>query len=308
MLLGPNVDRTQASFSLERPAESRAETNGAPAAPPDLRICDPRRFSAYTVDDVKISGLFHPPRPGDPVIVVCHGFTGTHDNEAITQLTRELVDPFGVAIFDFRGHGKSEGRSTLGDAEALDVEAVVTTVRELAPGSPVVGLGFSMGAAALVRAAALYHGLDAVIAVSTPAHWKVPRRPTTVAAALVTRTSFGRSLLRRISVHVHPRWTRPASPSQVASGIDVPVAVVSGAEDRWFPFEDAVDLYDAMRAPRSLLNIPGGGHGEKLCEPQHGELWRNLVHDLLTEGLAREDEHLVEREARGPVAFGAYED
>lgn len=293
-------------------------TNESPTADPppassqghvaDVRIADARRFDSFTVDDVKISGLFHPPRPGGPVIVVCHGFTGTHDNEAITQLTSELVDPYGVATFDFRGHGRSEGRSTLGDAEALDVEAVVTTVRELSPDSPVVGLGFSMGAAALVRAAALYQGIDAVIAVSTPAHWKVPRRPTTVAAALVTRTSIGRSLLRRISVHVHPRWARPASPSQVASGIEVPVAVVYGMEDRWFPFEDAADLYEATRAPRSLLTVPGGGHGEKLCAPEHGDLWRNLVHDLLTEGVAREDEHLVERENRGPVAFGAYTD
>jgi alpha-beta hydrolase superfamily lysophospholipase len=188
------------------------------------------------------------------------------------------------------------------------VEAVVTTIREVAPDSPVVGLGFSMGAAALVRASSLYGGIDAVIAVSTPAHWKVPRRPTTVAAALITRTSFGRSLLRRISVHVHPRWARPASPSQVASGLDVPAAVVYGTDDRWFPFEDAVDLYDALRAPRSLLTVPGGGHGEKLCGPENGDLWRNLVRDLLTEGVARHDEHLVEREHRGPVAFGSYSD
>lgn len=266
----------------------------------------PRPFHAHTVDGVRIRGLLHPPAPGRPVVVVCHGFTGKHDNEAISALSRELTAHYGVAIFDFRGHGGSQGHSTLGDAEALDVEAVVTTVRELVPGSPIVGLGFSMGAAALVRSAALYSGFDAVIAVSTPAHWKVPRRLATMAAALVTRTSIGRSLLRRISVHVHPRWTRPASPSQVAAAVaPTPAAVVYGTRDRWFPFEDSVDLYQSLRAPRSLLTVDGG-HGEMLCDPVHGGMWRNLVHDLLTDGVARADRHLVERESRGTVAFGAY--
>ncbi len=256
-----------------------------------------RAFWARTTDDVTIRGQFVSPAPGAPIVVVCHGFTGTHQNKAIRGLADGIAHHYGVATFDFRGHGNSTGQCTLGDAEALDIEAVAQTLRRLSPGSPLVGLGFSMGAGALIRAAALHGGFDTIVAVSCPAKWRVPRSGAAILATFLTRTGAGRKLLRRFGVHVYPTWTNPASPVQVADAISpVPVALVYGTEDKYFSYRDGIELYEALRAPKSLLTVDGGGHGEQLADSDHAELWATLIDDLLTTGEASHADQLIQQQ------------
>ena len=62
-----------------------------------------------------------------------------------------------VLLFDFRGHGESDGHTVrFGAGERRDVLAAVAYLRERRPGQArqVVGLGVSMGAATLTLAAA----------------------------------------------------------------------------------------------------------------------------------------------------------
>src|SRR5207237_5482056 len=70
-----------------------------------------------------------------------------------------------------RGPGPSGGFCTLGHAEALDAAAVTAVMRAETP-LPIVAIGFSMGAAAVIRSAALLEPVDANVAVSGPAEWK----------------------------------------------------------------------------------------------------------------------------------------
>ena len=59
-----------------------------------------------------------------------------------------------VVAVDFRGHGRSGGRSTVGRDEIFDLDAAVTWTRSQGYG-PVTVVGFSMGAAVALRQAAL---------------------------------------------------------------------------------------------------------------------------------------------------------
>ncbi len=276
----------------------------------DVAVGARRKFWARTTDDTCISGeVTPPPRAGDPVTVICHGFTGTHTNKAMSGIHDALADSFGVATFDFRGHGSSDGMCTLGDAEALDVEAVVQTMRDMAPGSPIVGIGFSMGAAALMRAAALYRDIDAVISVSCPSRWRVPRRPAPIAAMFLTRTSAGRKLLNKYGIRVFPTWTKPASPAQIASAVSpTPLAVVYGSADKYFPLSDSIELYEAARAPRNLLSIADGGHGEQLADAQYAAVWKTLVNELLDSGVCSDSAELLRNDAFVVRPTGAYRD
>src|SRR5258708_29762588 len=79
--------------------------------------------------------------PGDPDlgIVLAHGFTLNWQRPAVWRVATRLNNFGGVVTFDFRGHGRSGGVSTVGDKEIKDVEVAVGDAR---------GLGYRRGSAA----------------------------------------------------------------------------------------------------------------------------------------------------------------
>ncbi|HEX4797519.1 MAG TPA: alpha/beta fold hydrolase [Humisphaera sp.] len=93
---------------------------------------------------------------GTRTIILCHGFGA--DKAADLRLVRDLV-PNGYNVFalDFRAHGQSDGQlTTFGALERHDVLGAVRWVKANHPqeSERVFGLGESMGAAALINAAA----------------------------------------------------------------------------------------------------------------------------------------------------------
>nr|WP_319689919.1 alpha/beta hydrolase [Streptomyces sp. ME19-01-6] len=94
------------------------------------------------------------PDPG-PAIVVAHGFTGALERPALRRAAAALSRHAAVVTFSFRGHGRSGGRSTVGDREVLDLAAAVRWARRLGH-RRVATVGFSMGGSVVLRHAALY--------------------------------------------------------------------------------------------------------------------------------------------------------
>ncbi|MDB5298747.1 MAG: prolyl oligopeptidase family protein [Phycisphaerales bacterium] len=99
----------------------------------------------------------HPGPPwGEQTVIICHGFGA--DKAADLLLARDLVpNGYNVLAFDFRAHGESGGQfTTFGDLERRDVLGAVRWVRgnHAAQSHKLFGLGESMGAAALISAAA----------------------------------------------------------------------------------------------------------------------------------------------------------
>ncbi len=106
----------------------------------------------------------------DLALVIAHGFTMTWQRPMVWNLVRRFNRHAGVVTFDFRGHGRSGGLSTLGDKEIDDLDVAVRYARELGY-QRVVTVGFSMGGSVVLRHAALRGGVDAVISVSGPGRW-----------------------------------------------------------------------------------------------------------------------------------------
>ncbi|MEU5612696.1 alpha/beta hydrolase [Streptomyces sparsogenes] len=90
-----------------------------------------------------------------PAIVVAHGFTGALERPALRRAAAVLGRHAAVVTFSFRGHGRSGGRSTVGDREVLDLAAAVRWARRLGH-RRVATVGFSMGGSVVLRHAALY--------------------------------------------------------------------------------------------------------------------------------------------------------
>jgi alpha-beta hydrolase superfamily lysophospholipase len=196
----------------------------------------------------------------EATVVVVHGFTASASCPHVEALAQRIHESgVDVVTYDARGHGSSDGESTLGDHEQHDVAAAVAVARERT--ERVVLVGASMGAIAALRYAVTDHDLAGLVAVSCPAEWKLPRNARGVLAAAMTRTPIGRRVISRLSgVRIAGRWTNPVPPLALAPELGVPVAFVHGATDRFIDVRDAALLYDAAPDPKRLEIVPDMGH------------------------------------------------
>jgi pimeloyl-ACP methyl ester carboxylesterase len=236
-----------------------------------------------TSDGVPIDAVHLPPpgpresgarRPGPPLsgrrdlaIVLAHGFTMSWQRPLTWQIVRWFNREAGVVTFDFRGHGRSGGLSTLGNEEIDDVDVAVRYARELGY-RRVATVGFSMGGSVVLRHAALRGGTDAVVSVSSPGRWyyrgTVAMRRVHLAAEHRLGRAFSRHVLNtRISPGGWPT-PDPLPPAAAAARISpVPVLIVHGDQDIYFPPDHGQEIYDAAREPKELWMIPGFGHAER---------------------------------------------
>ena len=67
-----------------------------------------------TEDGVPVDTV-HLPGPQDLAIVMAHGFTQSWQRPMVWRIARRFNRQAGVVTFDFRGHGRSGGVSTVGD-------------------------------------------------------------------------------------------------------------------------------------------------------------------------------------------------
>jgi fermentation-respiration switch protein FrsA (DUF1100 family) len=220
-----------------------------------------------THDGVPIEAV-HLPGPKDLAIIVAHGFTLSWQNPNVWRIASRLNRMAGIITFDFRGHGRSGGLSTLGDREIWDLDAAVAWARELGY-QRIAAIGFSMGSSAVLRHAGLVGGLDAVVSVSGPGRWyyRGTERMRWVHRAVERRA--GRYVTKRwLKTRIDPDGWKliPIPPAEAAAKIaPVPLLIVHGEKDIYFPPEHAHQLYQAARDPKDLWVLPDMGHAESSC-------------------------------------------
>jgi len=190
----------------------------------------------------------------------------------VQKVMGRLAEFGGVVAIDMRGHGRSGGETTVGDAEIRDVEAAVVWARELGY-AQVVTVGFSLGGAVVLRESALMAGgpgrVDAVVSVSAPAFWYYRGTRIMRVAHWMVETRPGRLVMRVGGTRITSRgWTEPhpIPPFEAAALLGpIPLLVVHGDADHYFPLEHPRAIHDAAvrSGVRTDLWIePGFGHAE----------------------------------------------
>jgi pimeloyl-ACP methyl ester carboxylesterase len=224
-----------------------------------------------TSDGIRLTALHWDAGLRDLGCVVAHGFTGSSRSPDVQAISRALAgEGAGVLSIDFRGHGRSGGRSTVGAEEIHDVAAAVAWMRGHGY-QRVAVLGWSMGGSAVLRYAGLGGDADAVVSVSSPARWfERGTRPMRIVHWLC-ETRTGRVVLRvsRRTRLDRFGWTGvvPEAPHEVAGLIaPTPLLIVHGDADRYFPLPHVHLLRDS--APSAEVWIePGMGHAESATTP-----------------------------------------
>jgi pimeloyl-ACP methyl ester carboxylesterase len=217
-------------------------------------------------DDAVPIDAAHLPGTGDLAIVVAHGFTLHWRRPNVWRIANRLnAYGAGVIVFDFRGHGRSGGLSTLGDREIKDLDVAAAWARQLGY-QRVAALGFSMGASVALRHAGLIGGVDAVVSVSGPGRWYYRGTERMRRMHLAVEHRLGRMVTRQwLKTRVSPHGWKPVPvpPAEAAAKIaPVPLLIVHGDKDLYFPPEHARQLYIAANDPKELWLLPGMGHAE----------------------------------------------
>jgi pimeloyl-ACP methyl ester carboxylesterase len=190
-------------------------------------------------------------------IVLLHGAGG--DRASLLPEARHLASRgFGVLLFDWPGHGESDGEIHWSDGEARALVAAVDFLSARSEVDPerLGAFGFSMGGAVLARVAPEELRLRAVILAGTPSDqatqvkWENRRwGPFSQWPALFA--------LRRGGVPLSDNQPR----DRVSAIAPRPVLIVTGADDRTVPGVLADELFAAAHDPKALLVVQGAGHG-----------------------------------------------
>lgn len=203
---------------------------------------------------------------GDVTVVVVHGITGGHKHGSHARILGWFEKYFQVVAIDQRGHGKSSGTCTLSHLEVQDVDAAIAWAKELGS-KKVILVGFSMGAASVVRTAALAtfsnegkefplydqglvinHVPDAVISIGGVSHWWYRGSRNMRMMHVLVKYKFGQKFLERsgrvrLGENTWPderaenrKVIQPLDPADSVSVIAKrPLLIVQGKHDEYFP-------------------------------------------------------------------------
>ena len=202
-----------------------------------------------------------------PLVISCHGFTGTKEGGGRALEMGEALREFGYAtlLFDFTGCGESEGawEEISLSRQIDDLAAVVEWCRGQGY-TRIVLNGRSFGGTTVLCYAA---GDREVAAVST---WAAAARPGTLFTGFAGVEVDGppQDLVALVegeaTVYVRKAFfydLQRHNPLQCAAGLAPrPLQLIHGTADEVVPVDDARLLYHAATEPKELALIEGADH------------------------------------------------
>nr|WP_210411162.1 alpha/beta fold hydrolase [Thermococcus aciditolerans] len=234
-----------------------------------------------TEDGIKLSGWWIP-NGSDKTVVPLHGYTASRWNDLYIKPTIEFLlgEGYNVLAFDFRAHGKSEGKyTTVGDREIADVRAAVRWLREKHPeSSNRIGLiGFSMGAMLTIRSLAEIPEVCCGVADSPPMDLD-----KTGARGL----KYFAKLPEWLHIFVRPftklfSGGREVHPIEYADDVRKPLLLIAGEKDPLVTVEEIREFYERNRAVNAGVElwVTDAPHVRTL--KFHPEEWKARVGEFL---------------------------
>lgn len=257
----------------------------APASPADVDlIYEDVEFQSG--DGITLRGWYIPTRSTlpAPTVIVCPGANGSIDADVAVLPWFHILD-LNVLTFDWRGHGRSDGRRvTLGYDERYDLIAAVEYARSR--GATKVGvLGFSMGGAVAISTAAVTPGIDAVAADSPFVHVL-----TAVAVGLRERGlpdgaaySLARLLLAVAGWRTGRDWQQADPARWIDRVAPRPLLLMFGELDPFAPRAEADLLWQRAGEPKELWRVPDAVH--RRLQALQPEAYRRRITGFFTQHL-----------------------
>jgi len=217
------------------------------------------------VDNLTLRGWYIGGSEGHPVIIMVHGAEGNRASPSMgmLELASSLVaEGYSVLMFDLRGHGESGGAHMSGGYyEKRDLLGAVDYLE--GRGAVDIGvLGFSLGAAVAILAAAEEPGISAIVADSSFADLTdIINREAEIRSGLPGWFTPGYLLMTRAMYGVDLEAVKPID--AVAEIAPRPIFFIHGEADDFIPVAHVNRLYEASNNQSNLLwTVPGAKHLE----------------------------------------------
>lgn len=239
-----------------------------PRSPAEVGL-DFEEVTFPAADGLSLGGWWIPApgAPGAPlrsrrsqrVIIQMHGHGGSMDPD-IQYLPAWHAAGFNVLLFDFRGHGRSQGNATtFGYLERRDVQGAIRYVKDMQGMQHIALLGFSLGGMVALTSAPICPEVEAVVEDGAPVRiwtsasvWAVEHKlPSWLGKILGWMAVFGASLRMGVNLFLYEpvRWAGKISPR--------PLMIIHGEMDQYLP-----DINDMLKVaqPDELWWLEGVGH------------------------------------------------
>ncbi|NNE83781.1 MAG: alpha/beta hydrolase [Alphaproteobacteria bacterium] len=218
-----------------------------------------------TEDDVQLDGWYLPAEQPRGVLLFFHG-NGGNISHRLNSL--RIFNALGLStfIFDYRGYGRSDGKTTE-QGTYLDADAAwryLTAERGISE-QDIVVFGRSLGG-------------------SIAAYLAMKKAPQ----ALILESTFtsvpdvGAQRYPLLPVHLLSRFQYPTR--EYLKAVSAPVLITHSAQDTIIPFEHGRALFAVANEPKSFLEIAGGHNIGFL---QSGKTYTDGLDSFLTAHLGR---------------------
>lgn len=216
------------------------------------------------------------------LMILCHGYHSDPEVDFGASAEEYYNAGMHLLVIDQRAHGDSEGeRVCFGVKEGYDIRNWCWYVRREYPKMEIVLCGVSMGATAVLRAAAMPNLPRNVIGVIADSAYTNPYREFQY--VLRRHGCFLPGIFLGPLRLVCRKWAkfdmRAFDTTQEVPKITVPVLFVHGEADKLVPPSCTRANYDACTSPKTLLMVPGAGHAVSWLADQ--PRYREVLHQFL---------------------------
>ena len=213
-----------------------------------------------TSDGLVLRGWFVPAENPDAPAVLYAPATARDQRSGLSLVPELRRAGFHSLLFSYRGHGISDGargKFTYGSSESLDVDAAVGYLSETRGIDKIAVIGHSAGAVSGILSGARNATVGAVVAVAPftciDDIWQTNR------PALVPRAVLNWTL--RLSEKWRGFSRSEVCPVEVIDRIAPrPLLLIHGLEDKRITEDQAREIFEAAREPKSLWLVEGATH------------------------------------------------
>jgi pimeloyl-ACP methyl ester carboxylesterase len=219
----------------------------------------------------------------DKVIVVAHGFFNSKDAVLIRRLKDMLIGEYDVILFDFRGHGRSEGHFSWTSKESYDLSRVLEYAW---PRYAKIGvIGFSYGAAVSIQVLSEQKDVATFISISAPFDsTKIDYHFWDLDIENDIFYNLGEGG-RNKGVRLGAFWLPKKRPIDLVDKITCPVLYIHGEKDWVINDYHSEMLYDKTKARKKIVIIKDGSHAEYLLRPKTQGETAGFIREWLKETL-----------------------
>jgi hypothetical protein len=275
------------TVALPRPENGRVPDFGLPWEVHTFEGAHEASLEAWHVPAQQPRGL----------VAMFHGYA---DSKArLFPAAREFLRMgWSVLLVDFNGSGGSEGSATsVGFHEAVDVAAALSYARRLEPRRPVVLYGASMGAAAILGAAARH---------SIEPEALILECPFDNLLATVSHRFEHRHLAAAPLAHLLLFWGGVQhgfnpfrhNPAAYAKSVTVPALLMAADGDPYVTLNETHAIFANLAGPKRLRTCSASRH--VVCLSADAERWRLAVREFLQAAVPAAPVPI----GRGPSAAG----